>query len=174
MTHADTATSRPPLPAGQRSDAGTIRLTSRDITGLVLCGEQYGAPYDLLAAYLYVREDRCAPSPPAGAPPGTPPPAASDPAPPGAGAHPPRPGRHRTRLRVRRPGTGAGWRTCAPSSPSACPKAADAWRACGAKTRTNSCQTRAGHMNDGDTATTSPVLPTTPVPLPPGWASPLV
>ena len=58
MTHADTATTRPPLTAARRSDAGTVRLTSRDITGLVLCGEQYGAPYDLLAAYLGVREDR--------------------------------------------------------------------------------------------------------------------
>ena len=58
MNHADTATSSPALPAGQRSDAGTVRLTSRDIAGLVLCGEQYGSPYDLLAAFLAVREDR--------------------------------------------------------------------------------------------------------------------
>jgi hypothetical protein len=42
----------------RRADAGTIRLTGRDITGLVLCGEMQGAPYDLLAAYLGVREDR--------------------------------------------------------------------------------------------------------------------
>ena len=58
MTHADTATTTPPLTAARRSDAGTIRLTSRDITGLVLCGDQYGAPYDLLAQFLDVREDR--------------------------------------------------------------------------------------------------------------------
>lgn len=44
--------------AARRSDAGTTRLTSRDITGLVLCGEQYGAPYDLLAQALAVRDDR--------------------------------------------------------------------------------------------------------------------
>ncbi|MGH3125765.1 MAG: hypothetical protein ACRDND_32715, partial [Streptosporangiaceae bacterium] len=58
MTHSDTAAPSPALPAGRRYDAGTVRLTSRDITGLVLCGEQYGAPYDLLAQFLDVREDR--------------------------------------------------------------------------------------------------------------------
>ena len=42
----------------RRSDAGTVRLTGRDITGLVWCGEMYGTPYDLLAACLDVREDR--------------------------------------------------------------------------------------------------------------------
>ena len=47
----------PPAPA-QRSDAGTVKLTGRDITGLVLCGDQYGAPYDLLAAALNARPDR--------------------------------------------------------------------------------------------------------------------
>jgi hypothetical protein len=44
--------------AGRRADAGTVRLSDRDITGLVLCGEHYGAPYDLLAAALTVRPDR--------------------------------------------------------------------------------------------------------------------
>ena len=44
--------------AGRRADAGLIRLTERDVTGLVLCAEQYGAPYDLLAAALDVRADR--------------------------------------------------------------------------------------------------------------------
>src|SRR5258708_3707711 len=42
--------------AGRRADAGTIRLSDRDITGLMLCGEHYGAPYDLPAprgAVLY-------------------------------------------------------------------------------------------------------------------------
>jgi hypothetical protein len=43
---------------GRRSDAGTIRLTGRDIAGLVLCGEMQGTPYDLLAGYLDVRDDR--------------------------------------------------------------------------------------------------------------------
>ena len=42
----------------RRADAGTVRLSDRDITGLVLCGEMYGAPYDLLAAALGVRPDR--------------------------------------------------------------------------------------------------------------------
>jgi hypothetical protein len=40
----------------RRDDAGTIKLTDRDITGLALCAEQYGAPYDLPAprgAVLY-------------------------------------------------------------------------------------------------------------------------
>jgi hypothetical protein len=41
-----------------RSDAGTVRLGARDATGLVLVGDMYGAPYDLLAAYLGVRPDR--------------------------------------------------------------------------------------------------------------------
>jgi hypothetical protein len=47
-----------PDPAGRRSDAGIIRLTARDAAGLLLCGEMYGAPYDLLALALGVREDR--------------------------------------------------------------------------------------------------------------------
>jgi hypothetical protein len=45
-------------PAPRRSDAGDIRLTGRDVAGLLLCGEMYGAPYDLLAAALAVREVR--------------------------------------------------------------------------------------------------------------------
>jgi len=52
-------TAGPGLPAAsRRSDAGTVRLTGRDIAGLVLCGDMNGAPYDLLAGYLGVREDR--------------------------------------------------------------------------------------------------------------------
>jgi hypothetical protein len=42
----------------RRADAGSIRLGGRDVAGLVLCAEMYGAPYDLLAAYLGVRADR--------------------------------------------------------------------------------------------------------------------
>jgi hypothetical protein len=42
----------------RRADAGTVRLGGRDVAGLVLCADMYGAPYDLLAAYLAVREDR--------------------------------------------------------------------------------------------------------------------
>jgi len=47
-----------PLPAARRADTGTVRLTGRDITGLILAAEQYGTPYDLLAAALNVRGDR--------------------------------------------------------------------------------------------------------------------
>ena len=36
----------------RRSDAGPIRLTGRDVSGLLLCAEHYAAPYDLLAAAL--------------------------------------------------------------------------------------------------------------------------
>jgi len=35
-----------------RSDYGTVRLGRRDIDGLLLCAEHFGAPYDLLAAAL--------------------------------------------------------------------------------------------------------------------------
>ena len=41
-----------------RSDAGRVRLSGRDITGLMLCAEQYAAPYDLLAAVLGVQPTR--------------------------------------------------------------------------------------------------------------------
>jgi hypothetical protein len=39
----------PPAPATRRFDAGRVRVSERDIAGLMLCGEMYGAPYDLLA-----------------------------------------------------------------------------------------------------------------------------
>jgi hypothetical protein len=42
----------------RRADAGSVRLGGRDVAGLLLCGEMYGAPYDLLAAFLGVRPDR--------------------------------------------------------------------------------------------------------------------
>ena len=42
----------------RRADAGVIQLTGRDIDGLLLCGEHYGAPYDLLAAALRVPQGR--------------------------------------------------------------------------------------------------------------------
>jgi hypothetical protein len=42
----------------RRADAGVIRLSGRDVAGLVLCADMYGAPYDLLAAHLDVRPDR--------------------------------------------------------------------------------------------------------------------
>lgn len=39
-------------PSPRRSDAGRVRLTARDIHGLLLCAEHYAAPYDLLAVAL--------------------------------------------------------------------------------------------------------------------------
>ncbi|HEY8045448.1 MAG TPA: hypothetical protein VIF35_14345 [Streptosporangiaceae bacterium] len=50
------ATAATPLP--RRSDAGSVRVSGRDIAGLMLFGEMYGAPYDLLADYLNVQPDR--------------------------------------------------------------------------------------------------------------------
>ena len=41
-----------------RQDAELIRLTGRDIGGLVLCAEHYAAPYDLLAEALAVPPDQ--------------------------------------------------------------------------------------------------------------------
>ena len=54
MQAPDTSPTAPP----RRDDAGTFKITDRDITGLELCAEQYGAPYDLLAAALDVTVDR--------------------------------------------------------------------------------------------------------------------
>jgi hypothetical protein len=51
------AAGRSPPPA-RRADAGSVRLGGRDVAGLLLAGEMYGAPYDLLAAFLGVRDDR--------------------------------------------------------------------------------------------------------------------
>ena len=45
----------------RRADAGRIKLTDRDITGLTLVADQYGAPVDLLAAALAVRPDQLRP-----------------------------------------------------------------------------------------------------------------
>ena len=42
----------------RRADAGSVRLSQRDIDGLMLCGEHYGAPLDLLAGTLRVSEER--------------------------------------------------------------------------------------------------------------------
>ncbi len=45
-------------PRPRRADAGTVRLSQRDIDGLLICGEHYGAPYDLLALARQVPEYR--------------------------------------------------------------------------------------------------------------------
>ncbi len=42
----------------RRSDYGTVRLGRRDIDGLILCAEHYGAPYDLLAFALAAQPAR--------------------------------------------------------------------------------------------------------------------
>jgi len=44
--------------SARRADAGSVRLSERDVTGLLLCGDMYGASYDLLSAFLGVRDDR--------------------------------------------------------------------------------------------------------------------
>jgi hypothetical protein len=54
--HPASRAGRPP-PA-RRCDAGTVRFTARDATGLVLTGDMYGAPYDLLAASMGVSTER--------------------------------------------------------------------------------------------------------------------
>ena len=52
--HDDSRRAAPPA----RADAGTVRLSQRDIDGLLLCAEHAGAPYDLLAAALAVEPAR--------------------------------------------------------------------------------------------------------------------
>jgi len=47
-----------PVPAPSRSDVGQVRLTGRDITGLVLAGEMYAVPFDLLGAALGTQPGR--------------------------------------------------------------------------------------------------------------------
>src|ERR1700677_843709 len=58
--HYTTTDTTPPAAArpARRADAGTVRLSQRDIDGLLLVGEHYGAPADLLAAALRVEEAR--------------------------------------------------------------------------------------------------------------------
>ncbi|MGI8450087.1 MAG: hypothetical protein ACR2MP_23495 [Streptosporangiaceae bacterium] len=56
--HQATTPPSAPVAAPRRFDAGKVRVSDRDIAGLMLCGEMYGAPYDLLAAYLDVQPDR--------------------------------------------------------------------------------------------------------------------
>jgi hypothetical protein len=46
----DTVTDGP-----HRADYGAVRLGRRDTDGLILCAEQYGAPYDLLAGWTCPR-----------------------------------------------------------------------------------------------------------------------
>ena len=57
QAHDTTTTITAARPA-RRADAGTVRLSQRDIDGLMLTGEHYGALLDLLAAALRVQPDR--------------------------------------------------------------------------------------------------------------------
>jgi hypothetical protein len=52
---SDTMTAARPA---RRAEAGPVRLSQRDIDGLLVCGEHYGAPIDLLASALRVQPDR--------------------------------------------------------------------------------------------------------------------
>ncbi len=52
--HDTTTTTTTAARRARRADAGSIRLSQRDIDGLLLCGEHYGVPSDLLAAALRV------------------------------------------------------------------------------------------------------------------------
>ncbi|MGH3195178.1 MAG: hypothetical protein ACRDNT_04420 [Streptosporangiaceae bacterium] len=54
----DTITAVTGARPARRADAGTVRLSQRDIDGLLLAGEHYGVPYDLLAAALRVDPGR--------------------------------------------------------------------------------------------------------------------
>lgn len=46
------------VPVPRRADAGSVRLSGRDVAGLLLCAEHYAAPYDLLAAAMGVQPAR--------------------------------------------------------------------------------------------------------------------
>jgi hypothetical protein len=53
LTHTDARAK-----AAHRAGVHAIQLSQRDIDGLLLCGEHWGAPYDLLAAALRVNPER--------------------------------------------------------------------------------------------------------------------
>jgi hypothetical protein len=44
--------------SARRADAGSVRLGDRDAAGLLLAGDMYGTPYDLLAQFLDVAPAR--------------------------------------------------------------------------------------------------------------------
>src|SRR3984885_10369038 len=58
MDAASSAATRTGLPRVRRADAGSVRLGGRDVAGLMLAGDMYGAPYDLLAGFLAVQPAR--------------------------------------------------------------------------------------------------------------------
>src|SRR5689334_4994472 len=56
---APSVTAAPVTPSRRRRvDAGVVQLSQRDIDGLLLCGEHFGAPFDLLATALRVEPER--------------------------------------------------------------------------------------------------------------------
>ena len=61
MTAQTQAQTRDTITTARRADAGTVRLSQRDIDGLLHCGEHYGAPVDLLALALQVQPERGCP-----------------------------------------------------------------------------------------------------------------
>ena len=83
-TTTTTITTAPARPA-RRADAGTVRLSQRDIDGLILAGEHYGAPPTCSLRRCGSSPTGCPRSPRGGGGPGTPPPAGSAPDPGGAG-----------------------------------------------------------------------------------------
>ena len=58
MTAEAETTSTTRAAKSRRHDTGTVRLSQRDIDGLLLCGEHYAVPSDLLAQALGVNLDR--------------------------------------------------------------------------------------------------------------------
>jgi hypothetical protein len=58
MTAQAQTTSTTRAEKSRRHDTGTVRLGQRDIDGLLLCGEHYAVPSDLLAEALGVNPDR--------------------------------------------------------------------------------------------------------------------
>jgi len=44
--------------SARRADAGDVRLGGRDVAGLLLVGDMYGAPYGMLAEFLGVAPAR--------------------------------------------------------------------------------------------------------------------
>jgi len=54
---AEGSPSRVGTPGGTREDAGGVRLTARDIGGLVWCGERYGVRADQLASLRHLAGD---------------------------------------------------------------------------------------------------------------------
>ena len=57
-THAHDSVTLVTASRWRRADAGAVWLSQRDLDGLLLCGEHWGAPSDLLATALRVEPER--------------------------------------------------------------------------------------------------------------------